>query len=258
MTSNAHKRARDRFVAAKDKFNQLKLRQDEAKRRHAAAASRFKDAKNSFLQAKDDLNAFKARQHEDKKVRQEQKGALTQKAGIPRQYWNDLVVKTDRNGNVNIYFGGAGCADGSGHGHASMDSSGHVTYMRNPYEPHGAQNYTDYVDPDDSPQPDMHNGRPTQWESPRVGTIDGHEVTVRFGRNGKEGQTLISDGFHINSQEEIDNWTRNHDRHEHYGSGDGINSNGTNRGAYTGPGSSYAEQVVAQIFEEEKRKMGLS
>lgn len=49
----------------------------------------------------------------------------------------------DSDGNTNIYFGGIGKPDGPGHGHYVMDQYGTVTYMRNPSDPHGTQNFTD-------------------------------------------------------------------------------------------------------------------
>ena len=100
-------------------------------------------------QAKDDLDAFKAKQHEDKRIHQQDKETLAAKAGIPRQYWKDLVIRKGKNGSINIYFGGLGSGDGTGHGHVSLNSSGAVTYTRMPFEPHGAQNFTDYIDSQD-------------------------------------------------------------------------------------------------------------
>ena len=43
--------------------------------------------------------------------------------------------------NTNIYFGGVGKPDGLGHGHYVMDPGGNVTYRRDPFDPHGAQNF---------------------------------------------------------------------------------------------------------------------
>lgn len=40
-----------------------------------------------------------------------------------------------------IYFGGVGKPDGPGHGHYVMDQKGNVTYRREPFDPHGAQNF---------------------------------------------------------------------------------------------------------------------
>lgn len=248
----AHSRARDRYKTAQQEFHRLKDRQDQAKHEKERTARIFQDTKNSFLQAKDDLNAFKAKQHEDKLVRQNQKEALAEKAGIPRQYWNDLIVKTDRNGSVNIYFGGSGSSDGSGHGHVSLDRSGRTTYTRMPFQPHGAQNYANYVDPDDSNPQHSGGGHAPTWENPRVGTIDGHEVTFWSGTGKRQGETILADGFHIGSVDDIRSTLRGQHNHAHYGKGGGYNCNERNSGAYTGPGSSYCEKSHDSATEQNK------
>ena len=85
-------------------------------------------------QAKDDLDAFKAKQHEDKRIHQQDKEALAAKAGIPRQYWKDLVIRKGKNGSINIYFGGSGSGDGTGHGHVIIRDD-QVIYWREPGQP---------------------------------------------------------------------------------------------------------------------------
>ncbi len=54
-----------------------------------------------------------------------------------------MWVSTDKDGNVNIYFGGIGEPAGDGHGHYAMDATGYVTYRRDPFDSHGAHNFTD-------------------------------------------------------------------------------------------------------------------
>jgi hypothetical protein len=67
-----------------------------------------------------------------------------------------------------------------------------------------------------------------------AGTIDDHEVT--FADDGKGG-TYLSDGDKTGDAGSF--WGTDSDKgHDHYGSGDGPNDNGTDRGQYTGPGSS--------------------
>jgi hypothetical protein len=66
------------------------------------------------------------------------------------------------------------------------------------------------------------------------GTIGDNDAKVTFttGYGNKEGETLIADG-HISEKKF---WgTINDKGHDHYGSGDGKNNNGTERGKYTGP-----------------------
>ena len=69
------------------------------------------------------------------------------------------------------------------------------------------------------------------WNEPVVGTIDGEEVTASFGDGKQEGETLLADSYKSTSN------FFDSDNHDHYGSGNGPNNNGTDRGQYTGAGS---------------------
>ena len=93
-----------------------------AKERHDATKPAFQRAKDDFNSAK---RAFDS--------------ANAAKAGVPHQYHDNVWISTDSSGNTNIYFGGFGKPNGPGHGHYVMDRSGKVTYMRDPFDPHGAQ-----------------------------------------------------------------------------------------------------------------------
>ena len=66
---------------------------------------------------------------------------MSAKAGVPIQHCNNVVISTDTDGNTNIYFGGVGAPDGPGHGHYVLDGNGNVTYKRDPFDPHGGQNF---------------------------------------------------------------------------------------------------------------------
>ena len=98
-----------------------------AKERHDATKPAFQRAKDDFNSAK---RAFDS--------------ANAAKAGVPHQYHDNVWISTDSSGNTNIYFGGFGKPNGPGHGHYVMDRSGKVTYMRDPFDPHGAQNVMRY------------------------------------------------------------------------------------------------------------------
>src|SRR5450759_2702934 len=69
---------------------------------------------------------------------------LAEQACVPSQYLDDVCVSTAPDGSVNIYFGGIGEPNSDGHGHYAMDSYGNVTYQRDPFDPHGAENFADY------------------------------------------------------------------------------------------------------------------
>ena len=76
------------------------------------------------------------------KKRREDKKSIAARAGVPLQYQDNVLISTDPDGITNIYFGGIGKPNGTGHGHYVMDQHGTVTYRREPFDPHGAQNFT--------------------------------------------------------------------------------------------------------------------
>jgi hypothetical protein len=73
----------------------------------------------------------------------------------------------------------------------------------------------------------------SNWGAPVQGTdSEGNDVTASFGIGSREGETLLSDD-HIDPDSFMQS-----DNHDHYGSGDGPHNNGTDKGQYTGEGSS--------------------
>lgn len=138
-----HDATKPAFQRAKDDFNSARRAFDSAKAEHECAQEEFKRAKAEFDQT---AKAFKSRLERVKaegQKRREDKKSIAAKAGVPHQYHDNVWVSTDSNGNTNIYFGGCDKPDGPGHGHYVMDRSGKVTYKRDPYDPYGAQNFTD-------------------------------------------------------------------------------------------------------------------
>lgn len=145
-----HEASKPAFQCAKDDFNSTKRAFDSAKAEHERAQTEFKRAKADFDSC---AKAFKSRLEKVKtegQKRREDKKSIAAKAGVPYQYHDNVWVSTDSSGNTNIYFGGAGKPNGPGHGHYAMDRNGNVTYKRDPFDPHGAQNFTenqrDYTD----------------------------------------------------------------------------------------------------------------
>lgn len=76
------------------------------------------------------------------------------------------------------------------------------------------------------------------WSEPMGGCdSDGNPITVSFGWGTKDGETLLGDGDR-SSKDTNGAWDfLKSSNHDHYGSGNGPNNNGTERGQYTGPGS---------------------
>ena len=90
------------------------------------------------------VKAFKTRLEQvraSSKKRREDKKSIAAKAGVPFQYRDNVWISKESDGNINIYFGGEGKPDGPGYGHYVMDQNGNVTYRREPFDPHGAQNF---------------------------------------------------------------------------------------------------------------------
>ena len=90
------------------------------------------------------VKAFKTRLEQvraSSKKRRKEKKSIAEKAGVPLQYQDNVLISTDPDGITNIYFGGIGKPNGTGHGHYAMDRNGTVTYRRDPFDPHGAQNF---------------------------------------------------------------------------------------------------------------------
>ena len=136
-----HEASKPAFKRAKDDFSAAKRTFDSAKAEHERTQDEFKRGKADFDQA---VKAFKSRLEKvraEGKKRREDKKSIAAKAGVPHQYHNNVWVSTDLNGNTNVYFGGLGKPNGPGHGHYVMDHSGKVTYKRDPFDPHGAQNF---------------------------------------------------------------------------------------------------------------------
>lgn len=139
----AHEPAKQQFQQAKLRFDEVKRRYDSAKVDHLRARDDFQQAKSEFDRAKKAFHSRLDILKAQTKQRDKDKRFFAEKAGVPMQYRNKVYVSKDADGNVNLYFGGVGKPNGPGHGHYVMDKSGKVTYKRDPFDPHGTQNFTE-------------------------------------------------------------------------------------------------------------------
>lgn len=142
-----HDSAKVDFQRAKAEFDACKRTFDAAKAEHERTQVEFKHAKAEFDAA---ANAFKSRLKKVKaegQKRRDDKKSIAEKAGVPYAYRDDVYTSKDPNGNINIYFGGVGEPNGPGHGHYVLDDRGRVIYERDPFDPHGPQNFTKDSDP---------------------------------------------------------------------------------------------------------------
>jgi hypothetical protein len=215
-----HDAAKPAFQRTKDEFGSAKRVFQQAKTEHERKQSEFNRAKEEFNRAD---KAFQGRLDTLKSQSQQKKSdkrAIAEQAGVPYQYRDNVWISTDTDGNTNIYFGGSGQPNGPGHGHYVMDRNEKVTYKRDPFDPHGAQNF-------EGPGKDGHRGG---FGKSQHGWIGDSTVTFALGWGTKQGETMLADG-HLS-----DDQFRASPHHDHYGSGDGPHNNGTLRGKYTGPG----------------------
>ena len=142
--------AREQFEAVRPAFQRAKSEYTQARQEFLSAKAEHERAQAEFNKAKaefdDCAKAFKDRLDELKSAhrkRRKEKKSIAEKAGVPLQYQDNVLISTDPDGITNIYFGGIGKPNGTGHGHYAMDRNGTVTYRRDPFDPHGTQNFTD-------------------------------------------------------------------------------------------------------------------
>lgn len=136
----SHEASKTTFQRAKDAFNSAKRTFDLAKVDHEQAQAEFKKRKAEFDAA---AKAFRTRLENVKaegQKKRESKKSIAAKAGVPHQHRDNVWISKDSDGNTNIYFGGVGEPNGPGHGHYVLDRNDRVTYRRDPFDPHGAQN----------------------------------------------------------------------------------------------------------------------
>ncbi|MBB1549284.1 putative nuclear RNA export factor SDE5 [Candidatus Saccharibacteria bacterium] len=211
---SAFNEAKSCHESAQAEFNRLKAERDRLK-------AEFDTAQKRFLQYKEE---FQKRLAEVKAKNQQERDRILDKAGITGAERADAKIVKKADGTIQVYHGGFGPGDGFGHGHTAIDQSGVITYDRDAFESHGAQNYTDHEAR--SLEPDKpHDTRSTNpgarktnggWTPIQKGTIfdenDSFDVTFREGLGNNDGQTLISDG-HV-SRKNFDQY------HNHYGNND--------------------------------------
>ena len=142
-TKPVFQRAKDDFAAAKRAFVQARTAHDVAKLAFQTARANFDKAAAVFRTRLEKVKADNANRTKDRRE-------IARRAGVPVQYLDSVWVSPNGKGGHNIYFGGTGLPNGPGHAHYATDSSGKVTYKRDPFDPHGAHNFTenqgDYYD----------------------------------------------------------------------------------------------------------------
>lgn len=131
---SAFNEAKSCHESAQAEFNRLKAERDRLK-------AEFDAAQKRFLQYKEE---FQKKLAEVKAKNQQERDRILDKAGITGVERADAKIVKKADGTIQVYHGGFGPGDGFGHGHTAIDQSGVITYDRDAFESHGAQNYTDH------------------------------------------------------------------------------------------------------------------
>jgi len=108
---------------------------------HSRVKEEFRDAKEAHARTSQEFKSRLEQLKADNQHKREDKKDIARRAGVPNQYLDDVWVSKKSNGIIQIYFGGIGKPDGPGHGHYTIAPNGEVTHAREPFEPHGAQNF---------------------------------------------------------------------------------------------------------------------
>lgn len=131
---SAFNEAKSCHESAQAEFNRLKAERDRLK-------AEFDAAQKHFLLYKEE---FQKKLAEVKAKNQQERDRILDKAGITGAERADAKIVKKADGTIQVYHGGFGPGDGFGHGHTAIDQSGVITYDRDAFESHGAQNYTDH------------------------------------------------------------------------------------------------------------------
>lgn len=98
---------------------------------HEEVLDAFDVAKNAHQQAKDALQERVWRSIAADKRRKADR-TLAEQAGVPPRYLDNIIVKTNRHGTRNIFYGGEGTPDGQGRGHVAIDAGNTVFFHQPP------------------------------------------------------------------------------------------------------------------------------
>lgn len=139
-----------------------------AREKHKELHRDFVRAKAAWHDAKDEYD-----RHRDA-VQQAKEDALRM-TEVPDEYQDDAFLRHNDDGSMDIFYGGVGEPNGPGHGHHHYDPSGEKTYQREPFDPHGAQNFV-------KPQP-LPRAQGSNWYS--KARSDDNTVHVMYDANGE-------------------------------------------------------------------------
>ena len=130
---SAFESAKARHESAQAEFKRLKAQRDSAKAEFDRLQDQFKQAQIVFQRRLKEIKSERSAQ--DQQVVDKVNMALIKSnahyLGTIFGQNAKIVPKKDGSGKIDIYFGGLNVTgDGIGHGHATIDKDGNVTYLR--------------------------------------------------------------------------------------------------------------------------------
>lgn len=131
----------------------------------------------------------------ENKKRSDDRRSIAEKAGVPYRVLRQGVgVQAVRRHDQHLLRWGWQTG-WSGHGHYVLDRNGKVTYKRDPYDPHGTQNFTDK---DDSPGGTLYDRRARSGRSHLAQKVFSPDMTV-VANTQRSTMTITTDFRRISS-----------------------------------------------------------
>ena len=130
---SAFESAKARHESAQADFKRLKAQRDSAKAEFDRLQAQFKQAQAAFNRKLEEVKSERTakKQQAVDKVNMALIKSNAHYLGTIFGQDAKVVPKKDGSGKIDVYFGGLNAAgDGFGHGHATIDANGNVTYLR--------------------------------------------------------------------------------------------------------------------------------
>ena len=130
---SAFESAKARHESAQAEFKRLKAQRDSAKAEFDRLQAQFEQAQAAFNRKLEEVKSERSatKQRAANKVNMVLIKSNAHYLGTIFGQDAKVVPKKDGSGKIDVYFGGLNAAgDGLGHGHATIDVNGNVTYLR--------------------------------------------------------------------------------------------------------------------------------
>ena len=130
---SAFESAKARHESAQAEFKRLKAQRDSARAEFDRLQAQFKQAQAAFNRKLEEVKSERSATKQ-RAVNKDNMALIKSNAHYLGTIFGQdakVVPKKDGSGKIDVYFGGLNAAgDGLGHGHATIDVNGNVTYLR--------------------------------------------------------------------------------------------------------------------------------